>query len=1125
MSPLSDIDVDLSSEDESKMQLDDAAAEAEASRILQGEKLYGFGSKDYAPNTRRMDFSPTPPPESAEALATESVPHNGISATTTLSPLSAKLQADVGSTVVSSAHHASELPPAITQLGGIEGSANDDDVASENCFVKEGSAESISARHASSPAIAATPSASRSRTSIWVHFTRDADYATNRRGRCVYCRNYYSCSSGSTGNMWRHIKRSHPEKAAHAAPLATHGLQTTPQQQQQRSEASILSSDSRSRKRQASMSSPIQEHMMTPLQPTFSARAGVPQYQQMLPPPPPSQQIQSHYQQDQQLHQQLQTQQLRQQIQQQNQQQSFYTQQHGSERPSAARQYDDNVYGETNNATRAARLGDLAEGSALSPDSSGASTENLNQALKLLLTLVGRNTQGASNDRASHQAQSSLLLGLLENLNTASSGRIATGNGDADHQPTRHLRHSNAPFRSGGGTSLTSIAESGHQTAGDQLNAGSSSGGGYAYNPAHNAYYSAGGQGAAVNPESINQFVIAVGDAIRANTEASSAGGSSPTVTRAQKTIDAYVDFMVRDLVSVEKMLSPGMQQLMANLSHGSTPPSPSVLMGELQRQKDVKARDLRQKLDAVSGRISISIGTGKLAGTLYHLAVYAHWTDEGFVRHSELLDCHCVDGPATSSDIIFMFESTLTQYNLFARLGTVTTNYTREFVEFLNQVETICHARGVTFDLDRNQSTCIVSSLLDAKDKLLAMLYGSDAAVSANGSAPNTPIGKLRLAVQALSQPGAPGAQQLVELCRTRSITLNTLDFDYTRTWESTMTLLDSALSIYSELSIILSSATPAAAESSDTILPEEWLSLSQTHVLLRILDLAITTLARLPTEFPSIVDVVPVYDTLIDNLQGFLQTVSLDDLVRRTGESLRDYLAQCHPFQSSPIYRLAPLFDPRLKTAYYADRGLDEAWTSRTMREARSILSEYIVPISNSKSADSASDDNGASRIFAPTAAIATAVQLADDTGGQQSVIKSQIDAFIQLSKPSATNQLIADSKAHIFKRALASGRTELDEYISAPLASPSMSVLSWWRIHHLAFPGLSKLAREYLSISACSNNLTALLLAKSEGAAAVTGGSGRRDYSQLVGMDKKLVGVYICLNQWQTVKPPTV
>ncbi|KAJ2213522.1 hypothetical protein IW140_003451 [Coemansia sp. RSA 1813] len=1062
--PPSDIDVDLSSEAASDAPID----EAEANQLLQGTKLYGFGSKAHGSSARRMDFSPTPSPPPGAAPHSSMRPEEHISAAAS---------SHNGKPAAGSPALTSPAAPHAPHDAAPADPANGNDAASESASHREGSVESTLVRQPPSPAVAtaSTPSA-RSRTSIWVHFTRDPDYATNRRGRCVYCHNYYSCSSGSTGNMWRHIKRSHPEKALQAAPLATHGIHSTPQM---KNDAPPASYESRPRKRQASLSSPTSDRFGTPGPSTRSYTQQQQQQQQSHIGYTPSQ---ASHQQQQQQQQQLNPQRL--------------------SINSATRNLEDAIVGELGNAVRSARLtsadGESMHGGLASSDVDGASTETLVNALRLLQAFSGRSHSPVDRTAGSSQP-SSMLMSLLDNIATARNSSSVLG--DLDHGPSaRSLRASLGTLRSSSG--LASIPEDRPVLDRHGL-------------PSTNAHYYAR-HGADVDSESINQFISAVSEAIRANTENVGAEANSPS-GRAKGALKAYVDFMVRDLVPVDRMLSSGMQQLMANMSNDATVPSEKALVDEMRRLRDAKMAELRQSLETASGKVSVSIATGSVTTSLYYLAVYAHWVDHDFVRHDKLLDWHCVDGAATSGDIISMFESTLTHYNLFSRLGTVTTSYTRESVEFLNQAETICHARGVSFDLDRNQSTCISSTLRDAQDKLLSSLYGSDGASSSvlpdatdqmasDSSTPiaSTPLGKLRMLMYRLCTPGKPGSQQLVDLCRRNDIDLGKLVFDASAPWASTVSLLDSALAVYSDLSEIMAAhlvAAPAGSaadsEPGQAMTAEDWLWLSQAQMLLHVFGVATDSLSRLPAQFPSIVDVVPIYDSLVDNIQDLLYLGGLHENIRRSVEGLRDHLMQCHPFQLSPIYRLAPLFDPRLKSTYYVDRKCDQTWINRVMREAQALLAEYGSP---AHSADSV-EDSKTPQIFD---------QIAKDCSSND--IKTMIDSFTQLSRSQTTKQLAADGNARIFRRTLSSGRTELDEYASAPLAPFQTSVFSWWRLHHAAFPSLSKLAREYLSISASSGPVSSILGSSS------SSGSGSPNYAQLVGMDKDIISVYVCLNHWQ-------
>ncbi|KAJ2491230.1 hypothetical protein IWW37_002482 [Coemansia sp. RSA 2050] len=1049
MEPPSDIDVDLSSDAGSDNPID--AAEVEAAQLLHSSKLYGFGStannsSSSSANPRRMDFSPTPspPPPPQQQQQQQHPLHLQHPPLSLHSPLT-----HTHLPVLAPASASTALPPhlpLVTAADSINGDGDAD--ASDVGSVKDGSVESSSVRHASSPAVAgaaATPA--RARTSIWVHFTRDPDYATNRRGRCVYCHNYYSCSSGSTGNMWRHIKRSHPDKASTTAPVATHAAHInapqppTPTPAQPSGSGTAGGSDNRPRKRHASFSSPSAEH---------------------LPRSNP--------------------------------------QTRALQRP-----HDDTAhahaysYPEVSARSQRSHPDDI---SALGPEAAGSSSESLAHALKLLLSLGAR--PNSAGDRSGSNASSALLMNLLENLNSAAASRssqpgfIDSTLGMAESPGTSRMQRAPSYRPTGAGASasnnsgnLPTIAEraSSSELYGTSLSSSRPLRG----FGAHSDF---------VDTESISHFVAAVADAVRAHTGSDDDGSTASGTGR--KTLKAYIDFMVRDLVPVDRMLAPAMQQLMASMSHSATPtPSAKVLVDELFRLKDTKLQALHRQLDAVSGRISVSIGSGCLSSTMHYLAVHAHWLDTSFVRHDELLDWHCLEGAATSADIISVFESTLTKFGLFDRLGAVATNYTREFVEFLNQLETICHARGVPFDLDRNQATCIVSTLLDAREKLISSLRQPSAPTgqspmridsAADSDLSASPLRKLSVAIRNLCRPEAPGAQQLATLCREHAVEQSAFDFDPSRPWDSNVALLDAALPIYAGLSDILhqrtEAAPPAVALSS-----AEWLALSQARVLMHLLNVTTDSLAQLPVEFPGIVDIVPVYDALVDNVLGFLQAPTLCTEVRRSAEILRDYLTQSHPFQASPIYRLAPVFDPRLKATYYTDRSYEQVWANRVVREAQTMLSEFAT----SEAVAPPPQDAAANNEPHPFALSAAATQ--------QSDIKSQIDAFIRLGDPKTTSQVIANSRTRTFRRAFASARSDLEDYLSAPLAAPNVPVASWWSTHHATFPDLASLAREYLSIPASSNAVSLLLKRKP-----------MPDFSQLAGLDKKLVSAYACLHHWQ-------
>ncbi|KAJ1942985.1 hypothetical protein FBU59_003040, partial [Linderina macrospora] len=319
----------------------------------------------------------------------------------------------------------------------------------------------------------------------------------------------------------------------------------------------------------------------------------------------------------------------------------------------------------------------------------------------------------------------------------------------------------------------------------------------------------------------------------------------------------------------------------------------------------------------------------------------------------------------------------------------------------------------------------------------------------------------------------------------------------DETRLWASTLAFVNSALTVYADLAAVLASG--ATDQADFAIASDEWLALAQIRVLLRIVDASVGKLARLGSEFPSAVSVAPQYDVLADDVAAFLETPALRGDVRRAAEALRDHLAQCHPFQASPIYRFAPLFDPRLKTAYYADRQYDQAWTARVVRDAQSLVAQFAAsPDTHSPPLSSTMSSAGESLLLAELRSIPTNTP---DT-------RQQIDQFVRLGEAPSAARLASDGSARVFRRAWAAGQTELDDYVAAPLAAPFAHVLAWWRTNQDAYPALAQAVREYVAIPASSDCVSMLVRGES---------SALPDYALLAALDRRLVPMYACLHQW--------
>jgi hypothetical protein len=51
-----------------------------------------------------------------------------------------------------------------------------------------------------------------SRSGIWTHYNYTTHHITGRKVSCIHCGKSYVNTNSSTGNMWKHIKKVHPEK-------------------------------------------------------------------------------------------------------------------------------------------------------------------------------------------------------------------------------------------------------------------------------------------------------------------------------------------------------------------------------------------------------------------------------------------------------------------------------------------------------------------------------------------------------------------------------------------------------------------------------------------------------------------------------------------------------------------------------------------------------------------------------------------------------------------------------------------------------------------------------------------------------------------------------------------------
>src|SRR5262245_44955989 len=53
---------------------------------------------------------------------------------------------------------------------------------------------------------------------IWIHYDRIPDRDRKNMVKCRYCDQKYVCTNYGTGNMWKHLRKAHPEKIGDQKP-------------------------------------------------------------------------------------------------------------------------------------------------------------------------------------------------------------------------------------------------------------------------------------------------------------------------------------------------------------------------------------------------------------------------------------------------------------------------------------------------------------------------------------------------------------------------------------------------------------------------------------------------------------------------------------------------------------------------------------------------------------------------------------------------------------------------------------------------------------------------------------------------------------------------------------------
>jgi hAT family protein len=251
------------------------------------------------------------------------------------------------------------------------------------------------------------------------------------------------------------------------------------------------------------------------------------------------------------------------------------------------------------------------------------------------------------------------------------------------------------------------------------------------------------------------------------------------------------------------------------------------------------------------------------------------------------------------------------------------------------------------------------------------------------------------------------------------------------TRTrWNSTHAMIERACELRAPLSN-MASAHPDLPSLSDA----EWELLEVVGQVLSVFRKPVQPLFG--DKYPTLNEVVPIYNYLFDMLEDFLDPCddkahgqghasildrcspaskhALTDAIKAAHDKIHKYYAQLWAAMDA----ITVILDPRLKMDYYKH----SSWEPDLVAHAK----------------------NAMQRATKAYGAVAPQADVAEDS--------DRMDEWPYI------------------KRQRIDHESDLDKYLAVPAVKGGKDALEWWKHHHDEYPGLARIARDYLAIPATS------------------------------------------------------
>jgi hypothetical protein len=313
---------------------------------------------------------------------------------------------------------------------------------------------------------------------------------------------------------------------------------------------------------------------------------------------------------------------------------------------------------------------------------------------------------------------------------------------------------------------------------------------------------------------------------------------------------------------------SPYLRSLMAGLDLAH--PSAGTVKREVMRCYREEVSRIISRLCNVGSKISITLDCWTSPhSTASYLGITVHYIDANWTLRSLLLDFVPLPGEHTGQELCDVLVATCERFGILGNILGVTTDNASNMIKLLRCFEQACQDRGVPFDKEQQHMRCVAHITNLA---LQALLHELNAEIvhgdSRLDTAPQTQqlpcIAKLRLLVGSIRlSPQRRG--ELESQCESCHVPSKEPLTDTRTRWNSTHAMIKRALELREPLDRV-TRLNPSFPE----LDAEEWELLEVVEQVLGIFEEVTQKLSA--DSHPTLNRTVPIYNYIIDNLEGFL-------------------------------------------------------------------------------------------------------------------------------------------------------------------------------------------------------------------------------------------------------------